>query len=213
MLNLRQNFDILRITSIFSALLGFVLSAGTSFGFIDGGVEYGVRQGTWQQGDSDHSISAQTIRVSGHLDPIPLLPVAFGLGIYSETWDAKAEDHGLKSLSSFSVVPEVVGWIPLEPFKPFARLGYSVASGYSGKAVLGSGEGNVSFAGLGLHMGAGLEYIVPVVPLLSVLAEVEYSAERLRMVQDKIGGTEVPDDVKTVDLKSTAILVGVKLGF
>lgn len=209
----RQNF----VSSAVMAASSALLLTSQAFAFMDAGLEYGVRNNKWEQDSTSKGISAQTIRASLHLDPIPLVPVGFGLGLYSETWKVSEADHGLKNLSSFSVVPEVTAWIPLGDLKPFARVGYSVLSGYTGKGAIAVGtetvDGSVGYAGAGLHIGAGIEYSVPVVPLLSVIGTVEYSSERLKLAQDKIGDTEVPGSRKNVTTSGTALLAGVKLGF
>jgi hypothetical protein len=199
------------------ALAAGLVWSSSSFALIDAQLEVGQRNATWEQDSTSTKTSSQVLRASVHLDPIPLVPVSFGLGAYSETWKVNATDHGLTSLQSFTVTPEVLAWIPLGDLRPFARLGYSILSGYSGKAALGTGAaattGTMALAGSGLHLGAGLEWNIPVVPLLSIIGGLEYASERVKLAKDKVGDVDVSATYKPINLKSTAILVGVKVGF
>ncbi len=203
-----------------SALLPFSILcfSAKSMALIDVEAQIGVRNATWKQdSSSSKSTSSQVFRAAGHLDPIPLVPVSFGLGLYSETWKVNETDHGLTSLSSYSAVPEIQAWLPLGDFKPFGRLGYSILSAYSGKASLGTDpnkvSGTLALAGAGVHAAAGVEWSVPAVPLLSILGSFEYADETLKLAKDKIGDVDVSASFKNLQVKSTAFLIGAKLGF
>jgi hypothetical protein len=208
----RQNFG--RVLLLTGLLMGWSQS---SLALIDGQLEVGPRNATWSQDGKSSKASSQVIRASFHLDPIPLVPVSFGLGAYSETWKVSEADQGLTSLTSYSITPEVIAWIPLGDLRPYGRLGYSVLSAYSGKAAIAVGStkttGTIGLVGAGLHVGAGLEWNVPVVPMLSVIGGVEYASERVKLATDKVGGIDVSPYYKLVTLTSTAILVGAKVGF
>lgn len=196
------------------AVMTLVSSPG--WALVDASLEVGQRRAKWEQGSESSSPTSQVLRAAFHLDPIPLVPVSFGLGLYSETWSVNESDLGLTSLKSFSAVPEIVAWFPIDDFKPFGRLGYSIASGYSGKMNIvtpsGTTSGTITLAGVGLHAAAGLEYSIPLVPLLSVLGSVEYASERVRLAKDEVGSIDISGNYKTITLTSTAFLLGVKVG-
>lgn len=205
---------------IFGTLLALTLSLALSsraFALIDISLEAGQRTSTWTQDSESTNVPAQVLRAALHLDPIPLVPVSFGLGVYSETWNVSEAEQGLKNISSFSVVPEIVAWIPLGDLRPYARVGYSISSGYTGKAVVTVNgqptDGSIALGGVGVHAGAGLEYNIPVVPLLSVLAGVEYANERVKLLKDEVAGVNISGAFKPITITSTAILVGAKIGF
>jgi hypothetical protein len=199
----------------FFIVAGFTLST-TAFGLIDGTLEVGKRNAKWAQDTDTSNISSQVARAALHLDPIPLVPIGFGLGVYSETWSVSKEDQGLSSLSSYSLVPEIVAWIPLGDFRPSARVGYSIGTVYAGKASLpsatGVNTGAMALVGTGLHAAIGMEWNLPIVPLLSLLAHYEYAMENVKLAKDKVGDQDISASYKPVKLTSSAVLIGVKLG-
>lgn len=211
MLN-RRNSTLSRLVLVF--LLSVTSSHASAF--IDGGVALGRRNANWNQDSKSSNISSDVLKVSAHLDPIPLVPVSFGLALYSESWKVTEADQSLTSLKSYSLVPEVTAWIPLDSLRPYARVGYSILSAYTGNAAVTVGTtrttGTMALAGIGLHVGAGLEWNVPVIPLLSVFGELEYANERVRLAKDKIGDLDISAGYKPITLTSTAILIGAKLG-
>ncbi|MCX6126176.1 MAG: hypothetical protein NTV34_15700 [Proteobacteria bacterium] len=204
--------------TILLVLVLFALSwSEPSAAFIDAQAELGTRSATWAQDGTSSKVSAQVLRASAHLDPIPLVPVSFGLGAYSETWKVNETDQGLTSLQSYSLTPEVLAWLPLGDFRPFGRIGYSLLSAYSGKASIQVGAtkntGTMALVGNGVHLAAGLEWNVPMVPLLSIIGSVEYASERVRLAKDKVGDVDISSVYKPINLTSTALLVGAKVGF
>lgn len=199
-------------------VLALATASSSASAFIDVGLGLGRRNAKWNQDSSDSSLTSDVLKVSAHLDPIPLVPVSFGLAAYSETWHVSEADQGLTSLRSYSIVPEVTAWIPIDSFKPYGRVGYSILSAYAGKASIkipGSSPvtGDLALAGIGMHIGAGLEWEVPVIPMLSVFGELEYANERVRLAKDKVGDIDISSAFKPINLISTAIIIGAKLGF
>ena len=201
-----------------ACVLGLMLIgwSAPSAAFIDAQAEIGARNATWAQDGTSTKVSSQVMRASVHLDPIPLVPVSFGLGAYSETWKVNETDHGLTSLQSYSLTPEVLAWLPLGDFRPFGRVGYSILSAYTGKASIQVGAtkntGSMALVGNGLHLAAGLEWNVPMVPLLSIIGSVEYASERVRLAKDKVGDIDISSVYKPITLTSTALLIGAKVG-
>lgn len=206
-----------KLSGLLCLILGITF-ASPARALFDVQAHVGSRSGTWSQDETSKSVAATTLKLSTHLDPIPLVPVGFGLALYSEQWKVSPEDHGLKRLSSYSVVPEITGWLPLDSFRPFARLGYSVLSAYTGKVSTGAGtasavEGTLYLAGSGIHAAVGVEWSVPAVPLLSLSGEFEYAQETLKLAKNTVGGTDISGSYKSPKISSTAILVGAKIGF
>lgn len=188
-----------------------------AFAFVDGQLAIGRRNAKWNQDPSSSALTSDVLKVSAHLDPIPLVPVSFGLALYYENWKVSESDQGLSSLKSYSAVPEITAWLPIGEIKPYARVGYSILSAYTGNASIATGAttkttGSIALAGAGTHVGAGVEWEVPVVPMLSVFGEFEYSNESVKLAKDKIGDVDVSGSFKNITLTSTAILIGAKLG-
>jgi hypothetical protein len=198
------------------SLLSMILASSPSFALVDAELQIGQRNASWKNSGDSSSLTSQVIRVAGHLDPIPLVPIGFGLGLYSESWKVDKDKQGLSSMSSYSLVPEITAWLPLGDLKPMARIGYSILTAYSAKPsfVIGTqtvNTGTLLLAGAGLRAAVGLDWAVPVVPLLSVTGALEYSSETVKLAKDKIGDIDVSPLFKSVTISSTAILVGARL--
>ena len=90
-----------------SKILGFILAlvSTQAFSLIDGQLLVGFRNGALKGNDSTDNWSANELVLSAHVDPIPLVPVAFGLSLVSDTYQDKGD---LKGWTSFSVIPEVM---------------------------------------------------------------------------------------------------------
>ena len=189
-------------------------TASTALAFFDGEVSVGQRTGTWASGDSSKSLKSSSVQMAGHLDPIPLVPVSFGLRLISESYNANIADHGVKSLTSTAIVPEVTAWLPLGDLKPFARIGYTLLSPYKGTAEDEAGgvttNASVIYKSSGARITAGLEYSL--LPLISLLAAIEHSTETLTMTSGKAGSVDPTAVVKDIKFTSNAILVGAKVG-
>ena len=183
-----------------------LLTAGPALALIEGELSVGNRTGDF----SEKSLSGTTIQVAGHLDPIPLVPVSFGVRVINDTFNPTVADHSMKSLSATAVVPEVAAWFPFGDIKPFARLVYTLVSAYKGTmeaTVLGSTvSGDVAFKSTGVRMAAGVNYSI--LPLIALSAAFEQSTEKLS-VSEKLAGVTIESDF---DFKNTALIVGIKAG-
>jgi hypothetical protein len=193
-----------------------VFGAGTAHALIEGELSVGQRDGTFKaDGASGKSLTGTTVQLAGHLDPIPLVPVSFGLRIINETYSPTVAKHGFKDLTSTAFVPEVSAWIPLlGDIKPFARLGYTLVSAYKGRmeaSVAGATvAGDVVYESKGVRLAAGVNYSF--MPFVSLSAAVEQSSEKLTTSEAKFAGVDIKSQVADVSFNSTAILVGVKAG-
>lgn len=197
------------------ALASLLLVGSPAFALFDGELSVGQRTGTWKtSGDSGKSLSSSTIELAAHLDPIPLVPVSFGVRFISDAYDAKIADHGIKSLTSTAIVPEVTAWLPLGDLKPFGRIGYTAASAYKGTAettVAGASiSGSVAYQSTGPRIAAGVEWSL--LPLVSLTAAYELSTETISMSEGKIGSVDIKTGAKDINFVSTAILIGAKAG-
>ena len=189
-------------------------TASTSFAFISGEFSLGKRSGSWAQDGKSKTLTSTGVQIAGHLDPIPLVPVSFGLRLISETYDAKAADHGVKSLTSTAVIPEVTAWLPLGDLKPFARVGYTAFSAYKGTVPFDvngkSTDVSVAFKSSGPRLTVGVEYSI--LPLISIVGALENSTETLSITSGKSGSIDLTADSSDIKYTSNAILVGAKAG-
>ena len=188
--------------------------AGTASAFFDGDIGVGRRSGSWDQNGQSKALNASVTTMAAHLDPIPLVPVSFGLRFYSESYDATVTEHGVKSLTSTAVVPEVTAWFPFGDLAPFARIGYTAISAYTGTAEVTvantTTNGSIAFKSKGPRLTVGLNYSI--LPLISVTAAFERSTETLSMSEGKIGGLDLKASSNDIKFSSNAMILGVKAG-
>ena len=88
-----------------------LLYAGSAYAFFDAELLLGKR---WYELDSDpkSNIASQEIAVAAHLDPIPLVPVSFGLKIASDMLNSSEELHKMRLLEHDIWNPYVPAGIP-----------------------------------------------------------------------------------------------------
>ena len=189
-----------------------LLSSSAALALFDAQVQVGMRSGTWKAGSTSDSISSSSAKVSAHLDPIPLVPVSFGVAVGTDTWKVSKDKQNLKDLSSYHLTPEITAWLPLGDLKPYARVGYSILSAYKGTVAIDvAGTEYSTSAGLtgsGPRAAVGVDWSI--LPLLSITAEYEYSNETLSWKSVSVGPLST-DDFEKPTLTSTAIMVGAKL--
>lgn len=195
--------------------LGVLLAAAASslaspaFALVDAELAVGQRSGTWKPKNSESAtISSQTIQMAAHVDPIPLIPVSFGIRVISDSYKTTIADHGVKSLTSTAVVPEITGWLPLGSIKPFARLGYTAVSAYKGTVEVLSINGEIVETSTGPRMAAGVEYSP--LPFVSFTVALEHSTETLKSKAITVGAVTV--DATSTAVLTNAILLGAKVG-
>ena len=183
--------------------------AKPALALIDVEAEVGQRSGTWQtSGAASQSISSTTIQMAAHLDPIPLVPVSFGVRVISDSYKTTIADHGIKSLTSTAIVPEITAWLPLGGLKPFARLGYTAVSAYKGTIEILTTNADMAFASTGPRLAVGAEFSL--LPLISVTAAIENSNETLK--SDTVTGAGFTISPRKTTMNSNAILLGAKVG-
>jgi hypothetical protein len=169
----------------------------------------GSRSGTWKpKTGTSATISSQTVQMAAHVDPIPLIPVSFGARVISDSYKTTIAVHGVKSLTSTAIVPEITGWLPLGSLKPFARVGYTAVSAYKGTLEVLSINADVVESSTGPRMAAGVEYSP--LPFVSFMAAVEHSTETLKSKAITVGSVAVA--ATSTSMSTNAILLGAKVG-
>ena len=123
---------------------------------------------TTLKADSDEYSGTRT-DVAFHLDPIPLVPIGFGLNLSTQT----VEKDGLE-IQGVIVSPEIYAWFPFGSFKPYAKIGVALGSKFKGDTMVPVGgvltKAAVTYDYTGSHIGVGLIYSL--VPLVGILLEV-----------------------------------------
>ena len=161
------------------------------------------------------------------LDPIPLVPVGFGVSVIQQKFSASIADHGVKDMEGLVVAPEIQAWLPFLPIPliPYGRLGYAVGLyKATGESTIQGQTFNPDYGvGVsGLQIGVGAKYEPLPLPLLTlaILLEVNIRAYEFDDKTTDILGLpagESKDNYKSSLHKGswngTAILLGVEAGF
>lgn len=192
-----------------SLLLTTAISFGASqqaYSFFDAQALVGKREakidGVKNDGDE--------LTLAVHLDPIPLVPVGFGLSL------SHVNFSGQKSLTEVNFedavgqdyVFEIMAWLPFDLFgvTPYAKVGSTIGGNYKLKNTIDPNEVNqnsqpedVTYKPEGSHLSVGLNWSP--LPLIGILVEYKNSDQKLK----KSGRP-------TQEYKSTSLLFGVEIG-
>ena len=115
-----------------------MLFSQASFALIDAQVLLGRRNMTLDLG-KENALSGNETRVAVHLDPIPLVPVAFGVsygmvsssdeGVFTLT---NADDYKVTETEGHELAVELMVWSPIDLFSitPYLKAGYVLYGAY-----------------------------------------------------------------------------------
>lgn len=186
----------------------------SSFALIDGQLLVGSKSGKFKVSDTSNNVSGQEIKVAVHVDPIPLVPVAFGAFVISDTLEV---DDVSDSVTGQEIGLEVMAWVPLgiAGFKPYAKLGYTVLGAYvleDVATVVDSTPVQIDYAykATGSHLALGLKWS----PLPLVGLMLEYDIANISLDPDSVDGVAGFDTsaLPSPKLESSTIMLGVEVG-
>ncbi len=165
-----------------------------------------------QSGSASDTIKGDELRLAAHLDPIPLVPVAFGLALSQTTFDS-SQKMGSSKFDGLDVDLEVEAWLPLQlaGLVPYAKLSYTVAGAYKLELnPTGGYNPKVLYkpSGLALHVGVKYEFLLR----LGVMAEFEMGTRTLAFDKVEDNGGLAVSGGKDIDQNSTSILIGLQAG-
>ena len=173
-------------------LVALFVYAEAAYGLASAQVFYGYRI----QKNDNYDRSAHLVKLSGHLSPLPLIPV--GLGVTFLPWVSYGIDEsiGEESATGMELAVELMGWLPMVPFiTPYAKINYTV---WGQKTTTRTGWDDLKEKVGGMEIGFGASY--DLLPLISVMAEV---SQGLRTIEK--------DDLKE-DFNATTLSIGVEVG-
>lgn len=187
------------------AAMMLLLPAGSSYGFFDAQALVGKRKGDVGK----TSVDGDELTLAVHLDPIPLVPVAFGLSLSHVNFSGESDPAKLSfdDIVGQEYVAEVMAWVPigLFGFKPYGKVGYTVGGNYKFKGLVDAGSPpstdpeSYTYTPAGTHLSIGLKWSP--LPLIGILAEYKMSDQELK----KSGRP-------TADYKTSSLLFGVEVG-
>lgn len=199
---------------IISVAIGFT---GKSYGLISVQAMMGNDSSELKDigfGASDETFSGTSLGAAVYLDPIPLVPIGFGLGVQMPSTKASIDGNDFE-LSGLLVDLQLMAWTPIGLFgiTPFAKLGYIPFGAYTlkRKVTVGAQELDVTapLKSSGTHFAVGVNYSL--LPLISLLFQVSLRNETLDYEEFDVGGQTFSAD-KSVTKSTTNILLGVDVG-
>lgn len=198
-------------------LLGSVITAASvlfcsssSFAFFDVEAMVGKRWYKFENtGAETSNVASQEINIAAHLDPIPLIPIGFGLGVTSGTLKKGDMDSSISEAKLLEVDFEVKAWIPMVPVvTPYVKVKVPLSSKLSVKGDSYSQESKLT----GMHLNVGIQ--IPIIPLLKVTVEAGKGMQSSEITEVKIGSEKQDlSDYKKEKANSDNVMVGVQVGF
>lgn len=205
--------------SIMRALVGLAaLGSVPASALFDAELLYGRR---WyeikpKQGDSS-GVQASDIYIGAHLDPIPLVPVAFGASV--SLIDLKKEDFrgNVKEAKVVEPALDVMAWVPMVPFvTPYVKVKLPILATFTStydttSTTGGTAESKATYKLSGFHLNAGAKYSP--LPLVKILLEAGLGMEKAEADEVKVGGTTVSaTGDMDLDMNSKYLALGVEVG-
>jgi|GEM_PF-1323653 len=185
-----------------------------AFAIFDITAQYGMLSGEFKADDSDavKLKNGSVLRVGLHIDPIPVVPIAFG--VYVDKSQFEADDFAYDTAAGLEGGVQLYAWFPISiaSLKPFAKISYPLYS----KGLAESDLIKTTYSTSGPHVGFGVGYkLIPGLPVALNLEfdvakqTVEFDAAEIKA--DAIGSVTAADKVET-DYSTTAIFLGVEVG-
>ncbi|MBC62310.1 MAG: hypothetical protein CMP11_07625 [Zetaproteobacteria bacterium] len=165
-----------------ATILFFFIYSNYSFAFIDGQILAGKRWYTTEENTtSKKDLSGTQTTFSTHVDPIPFVPVSFGLNWSQVVVEKSDFISSVSNASTEQLGIEVSGWFPLILFTPYVKINYPV---YSKFTVKNNDENNTTDDGKlsGLHVNIGVKY--DLIPFVSILVEAGKAFEESDQILD-----------------------------
>lgn len=196
---------------LFAATL---LSASPAFAIFNVQVLGGKRSAEFdvEGAGSDYDKTGSELRFAAHLDPIPLVPIAFGLSFAQTTFEDINFAEGLTTpvtgkIDGTDVDLEVEAWLPLDiaGLLPFAKLAYTIAGEY--ETSIDNTNTKIKYKPSGLNLSVGVKY--EFLLRLGVLAQVEFGRRELNFDKSENALGATFNDVST---NTTSFLIGAQAG-
>lgn len=190
-------------------LVGMLLSVEAS-ALISVEGSYGLVGASLSEQDSDHSGSS--FRGALHLDPIPLVPVSFGLALSSLELDDDGEKLGG---GGFFLGLEVKAWIPFVPVvTPYGRLSYVPYGLLTQSGSTESGSNTFPFESAydldGILYAVGIDW--QPLPLLSLFLEYQMGTLTGTPSEVKVNNEDVTSGTNATDVDLGIFYLGVSVG-
>jgi hypothetical protein len=199
-----------------AALAATTAWATSASAFFDVQVLGGKRWYELNRNGETGGVASQEVNVAAHVDPIPLVPVAFGAGV--ALGNLRKGDWGkdVETAQVFQAGLDIMAWLPFVPVvTPYARIKVPLVGTITTKEKItptsgGSEELKSTTKLTGYHLNAGVKYSP--LPLIKLLVEVGMGMEKSKLDEAKVDGKKVDAPKDSNDAKSKTLLVGLEIG-
>jgi hypothetical protein len=164
-------------------------------------------------GAKAQSLEGDELKAAFHLDPIPLVPVGFGLSLSQLTWEKVSDlTYGLypfKKIEGTEISMEVEAWLPVPGLGlvPYGKIGYTLGGAYTG-SLESSTNGTLALKPAGTYVALGLKY--EFLMRLGVMVEYEKASRKLSF--DALKDLADVSTQVNLDANSSSFLLGVQAG-
>jgi hypothetical protein len=207
----------------------FFCCAAPSYALINGQLllGLGVGKSNFEGSLTDHSgrqIKGNSLSASVFVDPFPLVPIAFGLGVSAPKNQFRDNLDNLVTYTGYAFDAEVLVWSPLSlsDFTPYLRVGHVFAGRYTlkhdiknavtvdGFATAAGGQNEYQAGVRGNLVGIGLQYRA--LPMVAIGGELRWQADKLTINKMKVDGSEVSASLPQQSQRQMQVLAGVNVG-
>lgn len=205
----------LRIIGRFVALSVLLAHAGSAMALVDAQVLVGRRWYDWKpDGGTKRGVTSQEVGVAVHVDPIPLVPVAFGASVVSGS--PSKTDLVVDQAAVIQASAEIMAWVPMVPFvTPYLRVRYPVQGSLATKlkvtdpttGVEGEFAKTYTISGPQISIGAK----IPTLPMIKLLVEAGQGMETYKSKDLKFAGEKLSSN-ENGDLPSKTVMFGIEVG-
>ncbi len=198
------------------ALAAAVLFQTPALALVNAQVTYGQRKASGKVDGATDNYAASEYAASASIDPIPMVPVAFGATMFIQNWNK--DDFEATKVTGSELTLDAKAWVPMVPvITPYAKFSYVLTGAmlveanadWTGDGTVSAGKQTLSLTGT--HLAFGAQY--GILPLVSAVVEVGMGTEKIKTDEVKVGGVKVSSAGSANDWKSNSVSLGVNVGF
>lgn len=199
-----------------TAVAAAMLFQTPAFALVNAQLTYGQRTASGKIDGSTEKYGATEYAASALIDPVPMVPVAFGATMFIQNWNK--DDFGATKVTGSELTLDAKAWVPMVPvITPYAKFSYVLTGAmlveanadWSGDGTVTAGKQTMSLTGT--HLTFGAEY--GILPLVSAVVEVGMGTEKIKTDEVTVGGVKVSSTGDSTDWKSNSVSLGVNVGF
>ena len=170
----------------------------------------------WKADDDSTGIKTMDTVLGVHFDPIPLVPVSFGLSYGLQQWDK--DDLGVKGITTATTAEgsklslEVKAWLPIPiGITPYAKIGVPILStvNIEIKSENPTSTFKYEYSETGFDLAVGVRKSL--VPLIGIFFELGMGSGSAKVESAQRDGADLID-VKDPEISYTTMMLGVHAG-